>query len=55
VAWTVSFLASAPGVFSSHGRVFSCAGMTAQALRVELSAWQPRVSYASSALTLPIR
>jgi hypothetical protein len=38
VARTVSFLACAPGVFSSHGRAFLRAGMTAEALRAAMAA-----------------
>ena len=54
MARTVLLRACAPGVFSSDGRAFLRAGMTAQALRAAMAAWQPRVSYAPSTVTLPI-
>ena len=63
MARRISFRACAPRVFSIHGRAFwragmtaqaSRAAMTAQASRAAMAAGQPRVSYAPSALTLPI-
>jgi len=51
---TASFRALAPGVSGFQSLAFLRGGMTAWALRAAMASWHLRVSYAPSAVTLPI-
>jgi hypothetical protein len=53
-ARSASFLAMAPAVVGFHGWAFLRGVMTAEAPRSAMALWHLRVSYAPSAVTLPI-